>query len=495
MYSLTFEQFARIAEPGRLVVLYREILADMETPVTALAKFSKRPYAFLLESVEGGETWGRYTFLGCDPRAVLTITESGIEILKDGRIDSFKHNENPLAFLKAAMERYRPVYTGDLPRFYGGAVGYLGYDMARYFETLPESIPVDPGGNDAVFLLTDTMAVFDRLRNTVKVIASIAVDEGDDLSVLYNKGIDKIEATIALLTAENGEVRSCGREKKGDAGLEAEMTAQDFKDMVGRAKEYIQAGDVIQVVLSQRFRKKADADPVDLYRALRFINPSPYLFYLKLDRHILIGSSPESMVRLEEGTATVRPIAGTRRRGKNEQDDRALANELLNDEKEKAEHIMLVDLGRNDLGRIARTGSVQVTQLMVVERYSHVMHLVSNIEAQLAPGKDAFDVIAATFPAGTLTGAPKVRAMEIIEELEKSRRGIYGGAVGCIGYGGDMDLCITIRTIEVNNGNIYVHAGAGIVADSDPAKEFSETVYKAEAMTEAIRLAAANLRL
>ena len=322
--------------------------------------------------------------------------------------------------------------------FYGGALGYLGYDMVRYFEKLPEIIADDSERVDAVFIITDTVLIFDHFRHTITAVASICIDEGSDLRSLYDGGVRKIEETINLVTSK-GHAETVRGSSHGDIALQPDMSPEAFKDMVKKAKDYIVNGDVIQVVLSQRFRRKNDMDPVHLYRALRFINPSPYLFYLKLGDVTLIGSSPEVMVRMEEGIAELRPIAGTRRRGKNEQEDRMLADELLGDAKEKAEHIMLVDLGRNDLGRIARTGSVQVTRLMMVERYSHVMHLVSNVQAQLAPGRDAFDVLRATFPAGTLTGAPKVRAMEIIEELEKSRRGPYGGAVGYVGYTGNMD--------------------------------------------------------
>ncbi len=494
MYSLTFDAFAKLAAPGSLVPLYREILADIHTPVTALMNLRAKSYAYLLESMEGGEKWGRYTFLGCDPRTIFRVVGSRVEIEENGKKTSCAHQGDPMKYLKNLVGKYHPVPTDSLPRFYGGALGYLGYDMVRYFEKLPEVITGDSERVDAVFIITDTVVIFDHIRHTIKAVASIRVDEGSDLRSLYDEGLRKIEETIDSVTSKDGE-EPVRRSSGGDFSLQPERAPEAFKDMVRKAKEYIVNGDVIQVVLSQRFRRKSDMNPVDLYRALRFINPSPYLFYLKLGDITLIGSSPEVMVRMEEGIAELRPIAGTRRRGKNEQEDRMLADELLGDAKEKAEHIMLVDLGRNDLGRVARTGSVQVTRLMMVERYSHVMHLVSNVQAQLAPGKDAFDVLRATFPAGTLTGAPKVRAMEIIEELEESRRGPYGGAVGYIGYTGNMDLCITIRTITVEEGTLFIQTGAGIVADSDPDLEYEETMHKAKAMMEAIHLAANNFLL
>jgi anthranilate synthase component 1 len=336
--------------------------------------------------------------------------------------------------------------------------------------------------------------VFDNIRHTIKVVSCAATAGAEDLKDVYDETIDKIDRLIAIIRAPV-ETTERYRKVENGASPESNMSAEHFKATVEKAKEYIVAGDIIQVVLSQRFHAENGIDPLDLYRALRYVNPSPYLFFLKLEDMFLIGSSPEVMVRLEEGVAELRPIAGTRKRGRNEQEDRQLAHELLDDPKERAEHVMLVDLGRNDLGRIARTGSVQVNQLMVVERYSHVMHLVTNIQAQLATGKDCFDLLAAAFPAGTLSGAPKVRAMEIIDELEPTRRGTYGGAVGYFSYTGNMDLCITIRTMLVKDGKIFIQVGAGIVADSDPEKEYQETVNKGEGMMQAIRLAASGFEL
>ena len=494
MYYPGFDQFKKFAEEGNLIPVYREILADIDTPVSALMKLSAKSHVFLLESVEGGEKWGRYTFLGSDPRVIFKVKGDNVLISENGKGRSHRHEGNPLRYLKELLNAYRPVPVDGLPRFYGGAVGFLGYDMVRYFEKLPARAQDDLNADDAVFVITDTLIVFDNIRHTIKVVSCAATQGAQDLKDVYDETIDKIDRLIAILRTPV-ETKERYRKVENDAPLVSNMSAEDFEAMVEKAKEYIVAGDVIQVVLSQRFHTENGINPLDLYRALRYVNPSPYLFFLKLDDVFLIGSSPEVMVRLEEGVAELRPIAGTRRRGRNEQEDRQLAHELLEDPKERAEHVMLVDLGRNDLGRIARTGSVQVNQLMVVERYSHVMHLVTNIQAQLSEGKDCFDVLAAAFPAGTLSGAPKIRAMEIIDELEPTRRGTYGGAVGYFSYTGNMDLCITIRTMLVKDGKIFIQVGAGIVADSDPEKEYQETVNKGEGMMQAICLAASGFEL
>ena len=492
MHYPDFEHFKQLAQEGNLVPLYREILADTETPVSTLIKLRSKPHLFLLESVEGGEKWGRYTFLGSDPHVIFTVRGDEVLIQEQGDIRSHKHGGDPLGVFKDLLYTYRPVPVDGLPRFYGGAVGFLGYDMVRYIEKLPDQALKELAIDDAIFLMTDTLMIFDNVRHTIKVVACALTDGRDDLRAVYDETIAKIETMIETIKAP-ATAWTTSQNPRNDIPPQSNMDQEGFKAMVKQAKDYIVAGDVIQVVLSQRFQRENRADPINLYRALRYINPSPYLFFLKLEDLILIGSSPEVTVRLEDGIAELRPIAGTRARGKNEQEDRHLADELLQDPKERAEHVMLVDLGRNDLGRIARIGSVQVNQYMVVERYSHVMHLVSHIQAQLLSGKDAFDVLKATFPAGTLTGAPKVRAMEVIDELEPSRRGPYGGAVGYFSYTGNMDFCITIRTMVIQDGKIYVQAGAGIVADSDPEAEYQETVNKAMGMMQAINMAASGL--
>ncbi|MBU2054658.1 MAG: anthranilate synthase component I [Proteobacteria bacterium] len=494
MYTPDFETFTKLATEGNLIPVCREILADTETPVTALMKLADRPHLFLLESVEGGEKWGRYSFLGSDPRIICRVRGEEVVIEENQTVQRHPHGGDPLRFLKEILGRYRPVTLVGLPRFFGGAVGFLGYDMVRYFEHLPAGRGDAPVDDEAVFLITDTLIIFDNVRHTIKIVACAITGEGEDLRALYNGAVRRIEEmTDLLMTPLTAKKSSC--ERQAAPPFRPDMEPEAYRAMVRKAKEYIAAGDVIQVVLSQRFQRESAADPVDLYRALRHVNPSPYMFFLRLDDLHLIGSSPEVMVRLEEGIADLKPIAGTRRRGKNEQEDRRLADELLEDPKERAEHVMLVDLGRNDLGRIARIGSVQVGRLMAVERYSHVMHLVSDIQAQLAEGKDAFDVLRATFPAGTLSGAPKVRAMEIIAELEPSRRGPYGGAVGYFSYGGNMDFCITIRTMLIQDGKVFLQAGAGIVADSDPEAEYRETLGKAEGMVQAVRLAESGFEL
>jgi len=510
MYYPDFETFRKFAQNGRngrnvmagnLVPVSREILADTETPVSALMKFSSHPYMFLLESVEGGEKWGRYTFIGTDPRAVFRVPANAADVIitENGNSRNVPHNGNPLGVLREELRRFRLAPVEGLPRFCGGAVGFMGHDMARYFERrslgMESGPPDDIGADTAVFLITDTLLIFDNVRHTIKVISCAAVEEGQDPRAVYDQATAKIDAAIATLRCppkkNNGAVKF-----NADFRLNPNMGESAFKKMVEKARDYIAAGDIIQVVLSQRFEIERDGlDPVNIYRALRFVNPSPYLFFLKMEDLCLVGSSPEVMVRLEDGVAELRPIAGTRRRGRTEQEDRKLADELLKDPKERAEHVMLVDLGRNDLGRIAQTGSVQVNQLMAVERYSHVMHLVSNIQAQLAPGKDAFDVLRASFPAGTLSGAPKIRAMQIIDELEPTRRGPYGGGVGYFSFSGNMDFCITIRTFVIRNGKIYVQAGAGIVADSDPHAEYKETLSKAEGLVQALRMAAAGFEM
>lgn len=494
MYYPDREEFMRLARDGNLIPIYREILADTETPVLALMKLSVKPYSFLLESVEGGEKWGRYSFVGGDPHCIFRVRGDEVVIERDGQVRMMSHGGDPLGLLKGELYRYRPVPIAGLPRFYGGAVGFLGYDMVRFFERLPSRAQKDLPSDDAVFMLTDTLIIFDNVRHTIKIVTCAFTEDGADLPSLYEEGVERIEQMIGLIRSP-APMRGVLETRGDDPPVRSNMEPRAFKEMVHRAKEYICAGDVIQVVLSQRFQREQNADPIDLYRALRYINPSPYLFFLKLKDLTLIGSSPEVTVRLEDGMAELRPIAGTRRRGRTEQEDRHLADELLQDPKERAEHVMLVDLGRNDLGRIAKIGSVQVSQFMNVERYSHVMHLVSHVQAQLADGKDAFDVLRATFPAGTLTGAPKIRAMEIIDELEPTRRGPYGGAVGYFSYTGNMDFCITIRTMVILDGTIYVQAGAGIVADSDPDAEYQETVNKAMGMMEAIDMAADGLEI
>ncbi|HRV43073.1 MAG TPA: anthranilate synthase component I family protein [Syntrophales bacterium] len=497
MIRPTWEEFRRLAEGGARVPVYGEILADGETPVTVLKRFCDRPFVFLLESVEGGEKWGRYTFIGTDPRAVVRLRAREVVILQNGSVRRVPHHGDPLGVLRGIVSEGPTVSLPHLPRFCGGAVGYFNYEAVGFFEDrLRGLLTRDEERDLGAFMITDTVIVFDRVRHTLKVVSYAAVEEGDgDAAEAYGRAVGRVEGMISALGEARGAVTpSLGAAARAAApSLESDVTPAAFRDLVRRAKEHIVRGDAIQVVLSRRLRGEVDLPPLDLYRALRFINPSPYLFFLRCEDLHLIGSSPEVMVRLEGDEALLRPIAGTRRRGRTEQEDRRLADELLGDPKERAEHVMLVDLGRNDLGRVARTGSVQVTAYMNVERYSHVMHLVSTIRAELEEGKDAFDLFRACFPAGTLTGAPKVRAMEIIAELEPQDRGAYGGAVGYFAYGGGMDFCITIRTLELRGRELSLQVGAGIVADSDPQAEYEETAAKAAGMLRAASMAAAGL--
>jgi len=494
MYQPKFAEFEASTRRGNLIPVYREILADIETPVSVLRKLQHKDHVYLLESVEGGEKWGRYSFIGTDAGVVFKVCGPLVIIEEKGRVVTREHKGDPLKAMRELLDRYKPVATPGLPRFFGGAVGYLGYDMVRYFEKLPDAPPDDLNLDESVFVISDSLVIFDNTRHTIKVVACAYTEDADSPEEAYETACRKIDEMIMLLSSPVALPASVPQQING-VDFESNMTPDQYKAIVEKAKDYIAAGDVIQVVLSQRFSTPCPADPVDLYRALRYVNPSPYLFFLKLDDLTMIGSSPEVMVRLEQSDVELRPIAGTRKRGKTEQEDRALADELLSDEKERAEHVMLVDLGRNDLGRIAETGTVQVNQYMVVEKYSHVMHLVSNVRAQLAKGKDAFDVLAATFPAGTLTGAPKVRAMQIIDELETVRRGAYGGAVGYFSFSGNMDLCITIRTMIIKDGRIFVQAGAGIVYDAQPESEHQETENKARGMQMAVKLAAGGFVL
>ncbi|MFZ2446386.1 MAG: anthranilate synthase component I family protein [Syntrophobacteraceae bacterium] len=476
-------EYRNMAESGNLIPVCLEVLADTETPVSALAKiYDGKGPVFLLESMEGGERWGRYSFLGNSAVKTVRVFREAVEIDGGGELERIAHDGKPLEVLRRIMSRYTPVAHSRLPRFWGGMVGFFTYEFVSFFENIPNTLPDDVPL--AHFILPGQLFIFDNVRHTLTLVAYGVVENGD-----ADKAYDRSIETLAEMKAKLKKTPDMSaREVHGPFPLGAEVEPGKFRGDVARIKEYITEGDIIQAVYSQRFTCLNPPDPWSLYRAQRFINPSPYLYFLHFDDTVLVGSSPETMVRLENGVATLRPIAGTKPRGKTEQEDRELANELLQDEKERAEHLMLVDLGRNDLGRVAETGSVQVTDLMVVERYSHVMHLVSNINCDLADGLDAFDLFQATFPAGTLSGAPKVRAMEIIAELEDSPRGPYGGAIGYVSFTGNMDLAITIRTACIQKGVLTVRAGAGIVADSDPERERRETISKAMSIQRALQM-------
>ena len=486
----TFEQYFR---RHNVVPVCREILADMETPVSVIKKlYSNQSPAFLLESVEGGERWGRYSFLSTSARTRVRVYAHSVETEKNGRTEKIEHNGDPLTVLRGIMQRYNPAVIPELPRFWGGLVGYFSYETVCFFEAIENRLPKDQPMAD--FVIPDEMLIFDNIKNTLMMVAICFKNDNADPQAAYQAAgqrIDALQKTILEKSARS----PAGQNPAGPVSLNPVHDASVYKKNVEIAKSRIKDGEIIQAVISQPFcANRSFDDATALYRAQRYINPSPYMFFMHLDDTVLVGSSPETMVRLENNIATLRPIAGTRPRGKTEQEDRALADEMLQDEKERAEHLMLVDLGRNDLGRVAETGTVQVTDLMVVERYSHVMHLVSNITCDLMEGVDAWDLLAASFPAGTLSGAPKVRAMEIISELESEPRGPYGGAVGYISFHGNMDLAITIRTATINQNRLTVRAGAGIVADSDPEAEYTETVNKAMAIGRALELVQQQLQ-
>ncbi len=483
------KKFKELAGKGNLIPVYKEILADTDTPVTAFLKLGGTP-SFLLESVEGGEKWARYSFLGSRPSKVIKGRGNTVEIINGQKPPTVIESDNPVDLIKREISRYRPVEIEGLPRFFGGLVGYMGYDMVKFFEPIEEFKKDGLGLPDFFFMLTDTMLIFDSLRQKIKVLSNAHIEDNSPEEA-YREAEQKIDDIIAKLREPLVLEDTASAPEKN--GISSNFSKQDFLIAVKKSKEYVMAGDIVQVVLSQRFERNATGDPFHIYRALRVINPSPYMYYLDIGNAKIVGSSPEILVRFEDGKILLRPIAGTRKRGETESADKALEEELKNDPKEIAEHIMLVDLGRNDVGKVATVGSVKVTELMTVERYSHVMHLVSNVEGNLKEGLDAFDVLAACFPAGTVSGAPKVRAMEIIEELEPTRRGPYAGAVGYFSYSGNMDTCITIRTLIIKDGKVYVQAGAGIVADSEPEKEYLETVNKAKGMMTAVDMAEEGL--
>lgn len=477
--------FLKLSETCNVIPVCTRILADTETPVSILRKiYNDKGPVFLFESVEGGERWGRFSFLSGSAKARVRLFSEFVEVRENGDRREIPHNGDPLAVLRDLMANYGPAAVPGLPRFWGGLVGYITYEMVSFFERIPNMLPPDKPIAD--FMIPDELLIFDNIQNTLTVVAIAFLENGATPETAFVEASTRVEMLLSRINACISETTPVPAGH--DYTLTTPLAEESYREMVRVTKENIRAGEIIQAVISQPFHCDTPPDLWSLYRAQRFVNPSPYLYFMHLDDTALVGSSPEVMVRLENGVATLRPIAGTRPRGKTEQADRALADELLQDEKERAEHLMLVDLGRNDLGRVAETGSVQVTDLMVVERYSHVMHLVSNIRADVKPDYDAWDLLRATFPAGTLSGAPKVRAMEIIAELEKAARGPYGGAVGYVSFSGNMDLAITIRTACVENGRLTVRAGAGIVADSDPEKERVETVNKAKAIERALRM-------
>ena len=490
---MTPQQFAVLAaQDYNRIPVSRAVLADTETPLSAYVKLADGPYSYLLESVQGGEKWGRYSIIGLPCRTLLKVSGYRVEVITDDVVVEQSEVECPLAFVEAFQQRYRIPQVKDLPVFHGGLVGYFGYDTVRYIEPrLRNSMPADELGTpDILLMLSEELVVFDNLAGTLQLVVNVdpTVDNAWDTAQLR---LDALQArlrepTPALAEIDLGAARQARAEQIiPESEFRSHFTQDQYFAAVDAIKEYVLAGDVMQVVPSQRLSLPFTAAPLDLYRALRNLNPSPYMYFLDLEDFHIVGSSPEILARLEEGVVTVRPIAGTRRRGRSEEEDIALQEELLADPKEIAEHLMLIDLGRNDVGRIAKIGSVELTEKMVVEKYSHVMHIVSKVTGELLEGKTAVDVLRASLPAGTLSGAPKIRAMEIIDELEPVKRGVYGGAVGYISWQGDMDTAIAIRTAVVKNEVLYIQAGGGVVADSVPRLEYKETMNKARAMFRA----------
>ncbi|MBP9854720.1 MAG: anthranilate synthase component I [Candidatus Omnitrophica bacterium] len=500
MNQLSLEKFLKLCEKGNLIPVYKEIMGDLDTPVSAYYKIAeKSKYSFLLESVEGEEKIARFSFLAKNPELVIQCKGDKITISKSGSktssVKTMAIEDTPLSIIKEEMAKYKFVEIPELPRFCGGLVGYLSYDMIRHFERLPTKTKDDLNIPDAYLMLAKDIIIFDHIHHKIKVVSCISVDPKSSVKAktnrykqairIINNLINELNQPLAINKNKNGRKPSKSVELK----VKSNFTEDRFKKIVSAAKEQIKAGEIIQVVLSQRFEVDLKTEPFQIYRSLRALNPSPYMYCLKFDDIQVIGSSPELLVRCEDGIVETRPIAGTRPRGKTQQEDDAFAKNLLADEKEKAEHIMLVDLGRNDLGRVCEKGTVELSEFMSVEKYSHVMHIVSNVRGKLKSNLDDFDVLRAAFPAGTVSGAPKIRAMEIIEDLESVRRGPYAGCIGYFSFSGNLDTCITIRTIVTHKNKAYVQAGAGIVADSNPQTEYQETLNKAKAQLMAIELA------
>jgi anthranilate synthase component 1 len=489
-----YREFLKLSKVGNFIPVYMELLSDIYTPFILLQKLGDSPYTFLLESITGGEHIARYSFVGSRPIRIIKTKGRRALLVEKGKEKEIEFSKDPLEVIQGQLEKYKYVKLKGLPRFCGGYVGYMSYDLIRFFERIPDKNPDDLNLFDLFFMECRDIYIFDHIKQRLILLTHVDVKE-EGVKDGYKKAEGRLEGMLkvvqAKIRASNPRIVSDGYKSK--VGIKSNFKEEEFLKIVRKAKKYIRAGDIIQVVLSQRFERQTKVPDKEIYRWLRFINPSPYMFYINCGDHSLIGSSPEVFVRCESGKAELRPIAGTRRRGKDQEDDLSLERELLNDAKERAEHIMLVDLGRNDLGRVCKYGSVCVKELMVIERYSHVMHIVSDVVGELREDKDVFDLIRATFPAGTVSGAPKIRAMEIIDELENIRRGPYAGCVGYFSYSGNLDSCITIRTIIKKGGKVYIQAGAGIVADSVPEREYMETINKAKALNKAVDLAEASL--
>ncbi|WP_457624747.1 anthranilate synthase component I [Persephonella sp.] len=489
--NITLEEFKQLAQKYNVIPLFKEILSDLDTPLSVFQKIhSPERFSFLFESVEQGENIGRYSFIGSSLPVYIKTKKNFVELYNNGQIEC-RNTDDPIDEMKKYLEKFRPAHIDGLPPFWGGFVGYLAYDVIHFYEPVPDIKPDVLKLPDIYFFLSDEVIAFDNVNKTIKIIVSAIIEEGDDIQEKYRETINRIEdienrlcreiklSRIPVVNIQDVDIKQWS----------SNFSKDEFLKAVEKCKEYIREGDIIQVVISQRFSKKLKADPLNVYRAVRSINPSPYLFYLDLRDIKLIGSSPEILVSVKNGKILTKPIAGTRPRGKTEEEDRQLAQELLQDEKERAEHLMLVDLARNDVGKVAKSGSVKVDRFMYIEHYSHVMHIVSDVSGRLKDELHSLDVLKSVFPVGTVSGAPKVRAMQIIEELEPDKRGPYAGAVGYISFDGNLDTAIAIRTAVVRKDEIFIQAGAGIVADSVPEKEYQETVNKAKAMIKAVELA------
>ncbi len=492
MYYPSEKEFLKVTQKSNVIPVFKKISADLDTPASVYLKVHKNRYSFLLESVEGKEKIARYSFIGTKPSLVFLSNKRNIEIHYPHKNTTkrFVTKSGPLDEIRNIMKDFKAAHTNGLPRFFGGLVGYMGYDMVRFFEQLPDKNPDSLNLPDSIFLLTDTVLIFDHFDHTISIVSNCLIPNKSRSKVarikIYQQALKKIEQLHCQLKspAPLNEIKALP--KKPLKIIKSNLTMSQFQKIVRQAKGYIKKGDIIQTVLSQRFSTQISKEPFDIYRSLRSLNPSPYMYFLELEALTLIGSSPEMLVRFEDHVAQTRPIAGTRPRASAEDADKRLEKELLKDKKEKAEHVMLVDLGRNDLGKVCYPGKVKLSEFMAVERFSHVMHLVSEVTGIVDKRYDCYDVLKACFPAGTVSGSPKIRAMEIIDELENSRRGPYAGCVGYFSFSHNMDTCITIRTIIIKDKTAYIQAGAGIVADSVPAKEYAETVNKAKALFEAI---------